>query len=140
MNITRFARRGLQPKPVRGSTRRARALLAGLAGLAMASAALTAGVTGASAAAASSSPSGSTLRIQAQTAFSTFNPFTAYFDGDLEVINNIYPQLTAINAQGVAGPYLATKWNISADRLPWPLTASPVWKWPDAKPITAADA
>src|ERR1700722_9786552 len=140
MNITRFARRGLQPKPVRGSTRRARALLAALAGLAMASAGLTAGVTGASAAAASSSPSGSTLRIQAQTSFSTFNPFTAYFDGDLEVINNIYPQLTAVNAQGVAGPYLATKWSISTDKLTWTLTVRSGLKWSDGKPITAADA
>jgi peptide/nickel transport system substrate-binding protein len=92
------------------------------------------------AAAASSSTSGSTLRIQAQTAFSTFNPFTAYFDGDLEVIDNIYPLLTAINKTGQAVPYLATKWSISADKLSWTLTIKSGLKWSDGKPITAADA
>ncbi len=92
------------------------------------------------AAAASSGTSGSTLRIQAQTAFSTFNPFTAYFDGDLEVINNIYPQLTAISKTGQAVPYLAARWSISADKLSWTFTIKSGLKWSDGKPITAADA
>jgi peptide/nickel transport system substrate-binding protein len=132
MKITRFAR--------------SRAVLAAMAGLALASAALAAGAgtvlvgTAAPAAAASGGSPGSTLRIQAQTSFSTFNPFTAYFDGDLEVINEIYPQLTAINAQGVAVPYLATKWTTSADNLTWTFTIRSGLKWSDGKPLTAADA
>jgi peptide/nickel transport system substrate-binding protein len=146
MNITRFARRGRPQARIPGSARTGRALLAAVAGLAMASAAIAAGagtvVAGAAApaAAASSGSTGSTLRIQAQTSFSTFNPFTAYFDGDLEVLNNIYPQLTAINETGQAVPYLATKWSISADKLTWTFTIKSGLKWSDGKPITAADA
>jgi peptide/nickel transport system substrate-binding protein len=145
MNITRFARRGRPPARIPGSARTGRAVLAAVAGLGLASAALAAGagtvVAGAAApAAASSGSSGSTLRIQAQTAFSTFNPFTAYFDGDLEVLNNIYPQLTAINETGQAVPYLATRWSISADKLTWTFTIKSGLKWSDGKPVTAADA
>ena len=77
---------------------------------------------GAGPAAAASTTSNSTLRIESQTSFSTFNPFTAYFDGDLEVINQIYPFLTASNEQGQPVPYLATKWNLSADKLSWTFT------------------
>jgi peptide/nickel transport system substrate-binding protein len=139
MNITPFARRGRPPAPAARPARRTRHLLAAVAGLALAAATLTAGLAG-PAVAASSGSSGSTLRIQAQTSFSTFNPFTAYFDGDLEVINEIYPQLTAINAQGVAVPYLATKWTTSADQLTWTFTIKSGLKWSDGKPITATDA
>jgi peptide/nickel transport system substrate-binding protein len=139
MNITPFARRGRSPAPAARPARRTRRLLAAVAGLALASATLTAGLAG-PAVAASGSSSGSTLRIQAQTSFSTFNPFTAYFDGDLEVINEIYPELTATNAQGVAVPYLATKWTTSADQLTWTFTIKSGLKWSDGKPITAADA
>jgi peptide/nickel transport system substrate-binding protein len=138
MNITRFARRGRPSARVRFSRRPARALLATAAGLAVASAGIAAGA--AAPAAASSNSSGSTLRIQAQTSFSTFNPFTAYFSGDLEVINNIYPQLTAINETGQAVPYLATKWSISADKLTWTFTIKSGLTWSDGKPVTAADA
>jgi peptide/nickel transport system substrate-binding protein len=141
MNITRSAPRGRPQARFPGSARTGRALLAAVAALGLASAALAAGATAtAPAAAASSGSSGSTLRIQAQTAFSTFNPFTAYFDGDLEVLNNIYPQLTAINETGQAVPYLATKWSISADKLTWTFTIKSGLKWSDGKPITAADA
>jgi len=139
MNITRFARRGRTSAHTAGPARRGKVLLAAAAGLAIASSALTAGLAG-PAAASSGGSSGSTLRIQAQTSFSTFNPFTAYFDGDLEVIQNVYPELTAINAKGVAVPYLATKWSISADRLTWTFSIKPGLKWSDGKPLTAADA
>ncbi len=87
-----------------------------------------------------SSPAASTLRVEADTAFSTFNPFLAYFNADLNVIGNIYPTLTSINEQGVAGPYLATKWTTSADKLTWTFTIRSGLKWSDGKPITAADA
>jgi ABC-type transport system substrate-binding protein len=91
-------------------------------------------------ASAASSSSGSTLRIEAQTSFSTFNPFEAYFDGDLEVINEIYPLLTTTNEQGKPVPYLASKWSISADKLSWTFSLHSGLKWSDGQPITAADA
>jgi peptide/nickel transport system substrate-binding protein len=91
-------------------------------------------------ASAASSSSGSTLRIEAQTSFSTFNPFEAYFDGDLEVINEIYPMLTSSNEAGHPIPYLARKWTISSDKLTWTFTIHTGLKWSDGTPITAADA
>jgi len=135
MRITRLARRG-RPSAHR-SVARVRALLAAGTGLALASAVLAAAAVPA---AASSGSSGSTLRIQAQTSFSTFNPFTAYFDGDLEVIGAIYPTLTTTNEKGLPVPYLASKWSTSADNLSWTFTIKSGLKWSDGKPITAADA
>jgi peptide/nickel transport system substrate-binding protein len=95
---------------------------------------------GAAAPAAASSSSGSTLTVQAQTAFSTFNPFTAYNAGDLEVINEIYPMLTTTSKQGAPEPYLATKWSTSPNNLTWTFAIKSGLKWGDGKPLTAADA
>ena len=90
--------------------------------------------------AASASSGGSTLRVEADTSFSTFNPFLAYYNGELAVLGNIYPSLTTINEQGKPAPYLATKWNVSPDRLTWTFTIKSGLKWSDGKPLTAADA
>jgi peptide/nickel transport system substrate-binding protein len=99
-----------------------------------------AGATSAPPAPAAAASAGSTLRVESQTAFSTFNPFTAYFDGDLEVIGEIYPVLTAVNPGGLPVPYLASKWSVSADKLSWTFTLRSGLKWSDGKSITAADA
>ncbi|HEX4063987.1 MAG TPA: ABC transporter substrate-binding protein [Streptosporangiaceae bacterium] len=125
-----------------GSRARAKRSAFTVAAAALLGVALAAGpaIGAGSAASAASSPSGSTLRIEAQTAFSTFNPFEAYFDGDLEVLNQIYPFITASNAQGTPVPYLGTKWSLSADKLTWTFTIRSGLKWSDGKPITAADA
>ena len=91
--------------------------------------------------AAQASPSSdSTLRVEADTAFSTFNPFLAYFDADLNVIGNIYPTLTTLNQQGVAEPYLATSWTNSANKLTWTFKIRSGLNWSDGVPITAGDA
>jgi peptide/nickel transport system substrate-binding protein len=139
MKITRLARHGRPCAHRTAPAWRARTLLAAATGIALASAALAAGAA-ATPAAASSTPSGSTLTVESQTAFSTFNPFTAYNDGDLEVINEIYPMLTTTNKQGAPVPYLATKWSISANKLTWTFTLKSGLKWSDGKPLTAADA
>jgi len=91
-------------------------------------------------AASASGPGGSTLRVESQTAFSTFNPFSAYFDGDLEVIGQIYPTLTMLSASNQPVPYLATKWSVSSNKLTWTLAIRSGLKWSDGKPLTAADA
>ncbi|MBO0804077.1 MAG: ABC transporter substrate-binding protein [Nocardiopsaceae bacterium] len=102
-------------------------------------AAVPAVVSTASPAAAGTSASGPTLRVEAQTAFSTFNPFTAYFDGDLEVIEAIYPMLLQTNKSGKPVPYLATKWSLSSNHLTWTFNLRPGLKWSDGKPLTASD-
>jgi peptide/nickel transport system substrate-binding protein len=98
-----------------------------------------AAVSTATAAAAGTSSNGPTLRVDAQTSFSTFNPFTAYFDGDLEVIEAIYPQLLGSDDNGNPVPYLATKWTTTADHLTWTFTLRPGLKWTDGQPLTASD-
>lgn len=91
------------------------------------------------AASAASTP-GSTLRIEADTSISTFNPFLSYFNGELNVLGSIYPTLTMINEQGKPAPYLATSWTTSPDQLTWTFKIRSGLKWSDGKPLTAADA
>jgi peptide/nickel transport system substrate-binding protein len=91
------------------------------------------------AASASSNGSGSTLRIEADTSFSTFNPFTAYYQADLNVIAVTYPSLTQTGQNGQPVPYLATSWSISPDHLTWTFKIRPGLKWTDGVPITAQD-
>jgi len=136
MNITRLARRGRPSAHRSASAWRARALLVAIAGIALAPVV----AAGAAGPAVASSSASSTLTVEAQTAFSTFNPFTAYNDGDLEVINEIYPMLTTTSKQGTPEPYLATKWSISSNKLTWTFTLRSGLKWSDGKPLTAADA
>jgi peptide/nickel transport system substrate-binding protein len=94
---------------------------------------------GASGAAAADS-SGSTLRVNAETQITTFNPFLSYYDGELDIIGNIYPSLMRLNEQGKAVPYLAKSYSTSPDKLTWTFHLRPGLKWTDGKPITAQDA
>jgi peptide/nickel transport system substrate-binding protein len=88
---------------------------------------------------ASGSGSGSVLRIEADTALSTFNPFTAYYQADLNVIRVIYPSLTETGENGQPVSYLATSWSISPDHLTWTFKIRPGLTWTDGVPITARD-
>jgi peptide/nickel transport system substrate-binding protein len=90
-------------------------------------------------ASSSSSGSGSTLRIEADTAFGTFNPFTAYNQADLNEIAVIYPMLTQTGENGQPEPYLATSWSIAPDHLTWTFKIRSGLKWTDGVPITAQD-
>jgi peptide/nickel transport system substrate-binding protein len=138
MSMPRSLRRrsGRQPGPARP----ARALIAAALGLGLVVAGAVAGVPRTAASASSAPSSGSTLRVEADTAFSTFNPFTAYFQADLNVIATIYPTITTTNEQGLPVPYLATKWSVSANQLTWTFTIRSGLKWTDGHPLTAADA
>jgi peptide/nickel transport system substrate-binding protein len=90
-------------------------------------------------AAASPASAGPTLRVAADTSFSTFNPFLAYFQADLWVMDAIYPMLTTSAQNGDPAPYLATKWAVSPDHLTWTFTIRGGLKWSDGVPLTAAD-
>jgi ABC-type transport system substrate-binding protein len=140
MNMPRSLRRrgGRRPGPARPA--RALALTAATLGLGLVVAGAVAGVPGTAASASSPPSSGSTLRVWADTAFSTFNPFTAYFQADLNVVATIYPTITTTNEKGLPGPYLATKWSVSANQLTWTFTIRSGLKWTDGHPLTAADA
>ncbi|WP_052441183.1 ABC transporter substrate-binding protein [Streptacidiphilus anmyonensis] len=89
----------------------------------------------------SSSASGTTLRVaMSDSGVDTLNPFTAYFNGALDIFAGIYPTLTSIDEQGKPGPYLATSWTLSPDHLTWTFKLRSGLKWSDGQPLTAADA
>jgi ABC-type transport system substrate-binding protein len=113
-----------------------------VAALAAAAVTLALAAAGAAAAAPASAAahSGSTLRVEANTSFSTFNPFLAYFNADLYLIGSIYPTLAMIDESGRPVPYLATSWSTSPDKLTWTFKIRPGLKWSDGVPITARDA
>ena len=108
--------------------------------LALAGAATGAPASAATAAGSATHSSATVLRVQADTAFSTFNPFLAYFNADLYVIGSIYPTLAMINEKGQPAPYLATSWSVSPDKLTWTFKIRSGLKWSDGVPITARDA
>jgi peptide/nickel transport system substrate-binding protein len=81
----------------------------------------------------------STLTVAVFTQISTFNPFTAFYDGELETINEIYPVLVQPDNDSKPVPALADSWTTSADRLTWTFKIHPGLKWSDGQPLTAKD-
>ncbi len=86
------------------------------------------------------SGSDTTFRIASETQITTFNPFLSYYDGELDIIGNIYPSLMSLDEQGKPVPYLATSYQTSADNLTWTFTIKSGLKWSDGEPLTAKDA
>lgn len=84
--------------------------------------------------------SGSTLHVAADTQITTFNPFLSYYDGELDILGNIYPSLNRLDKDGKSEPYLADSWSSSADKLTWTFKIHPGLKWSDGQPLTAKDA
>jgi peptide/nickel transport system substrate-binding protein len=82
----------------------------------------------------------STLTLPADTAISTFNPFLAYYDGELDILGNIYPTLTSLDENGEPVPYYAQSWETSDDQLTWTFHLKPGLTWSDGEPLTAEDA
>jgi peptide/nickel transport system substrate-binding protein len=102
--------------------------------------ALTA-ATSAQADSSASATSGTTLRVAMDSSgVDTLNPFLAYFDGALGIFSDVYPTLNSMSAAGTPGPYLATSWTTSADKLTWTFKIRSGLKWSDGQPITAEDA
>ena len=108
-------------------------------GIAAVALGLTTQVTGISSVNAASQDTSKTLAIDAGT-LTTFNPFTAYFDSELDIFGSIYPSLTQLNISGNPGPSLADSWQTSADKLTWTFKIHPGLKWSDGQPLTAKDA
>jgi peptide/nickel transport system substrate-binding protein len=84
-------------------------------------------------------PAAGTLRVASATGFATFNPFLAYAQGDLDVIDSIYPALTRQGPDGTPLPYLATSWTMSSNKRTWTFALRKNLRWSDGLPITAND-
>ncbi|MEV0586385.1 peptide ABC transporter substrate-binding protein [Nonomuraea sp. NPDC050310] len=90
---------------------------------------------------ASAAPADTTLRVLMDgSGVDTLNPFLAYYDGALEIFGSIYPTLNSLEPDGTPGPYLATEWSTSEDKLTWTFKLRQGLKWSDGQPITAEDA
>ncbi|MFI6292344.1 ABC transporter substrate-binding protein [Nonomuraea sp. NPDC050790] len=102
---------------------------------------LASAVPAAPAGAAAPAPPPAVLRAAMDgSGVDTLNPFLAFFNGALETFGMVYPSLNSLAPDGTPGPYLATRWEPSADRLTWTFTIREGLKWSDGQPITAEDA
>jgi peptide/nickel transport system substrate-binding protein len=101
---------------------------------------VAAATVGVGASASADSGSDSTFRVASDTQITTFNPFLSYYDGELDIIGNIYPSLMSLDEQGKPVPYLATSYKTSDDNLTWTFTIKSGLKWSDGQPLTAKDA
>lgn len=102
--------------------------------------ALPLSATALSSPAALAADSGTTLHVAADTQITTFNPFLSYYDGELDILGNIYPALNRLDKDGKAVPYLADSWTTSSDKLTWTFKIHSGLKWSDGQPLTAKDA
>ncbi len=101
---------------------------------------VAAATVGVGTAASADSSSDSTFRIASDTQITTFNPFLSYYDGELDIIGNVYPALMSLDQEGKPVPYLATSYKTSDDSLTWTFTIKDGLKWSDGQPLTAKDA
>jgi peptide/nickel transport system substrate-binding protein len=125
-------------RPPRAAPRGARvlALLTGVLVFVCAVAGLSA-VPGSARAAGSSSRS--TFITVLDTSVSNFNPFLSFEQGEIDTLDMIYPTLTFGTEKNLPGPYLATSWSPSANKLTWTFHLRTGLKWSDGVPLTAAD-
>jgi peptide/nickel transport system substrate-binding protein len=125
-------------RPPRAAPRGARvlALLTGVLVFVCAVAGLSA-VPGPARAAGSSSRS--TFITVLDTSVSNFNPFLSFEQGEIDTLDMIYPTLTFGTEKNLPGPYLATSWSPSANKLTWTFHLRTGLKWSDGVPLTAAD-
>ncbi|MEY9968316.1 peptide/nickel transport system substrate-binding protein [Streptacidiphilus sp. MAP12-16] len=124
-------------------SRRIRAVLAAacVSGLLLAGPAALITATSAAADSSTSATSGTTLRAAMDSSgVDTLNPFLAYFDGALGIFGDVYPALNSVSADGTSGPYLASSWTTSADKLTWTFKIRSGLTWSDGQPLTAEDA
>jgi peptide/nickel transport system substrate-binding protein len=74
------------------------------------------------------------------TDIKTINPVTTTDTSSTEVINRVYAPLVWINAKtGDVEPYLAEKWNVSADGKSLSFQLRDGLKWSDGSPFTGDD-
>ncbi len=90
-------------------------------------------------AAAASTSRGSTFITTLDTSVSTFNPFLAFEQGEIDTLDMIYPTLTFGNEKNLPGPWLATSWTTSANKLTWTFHIRKGLKWSDGVPLTSKD-
>ena len=89
---------------------------------------------------AAADTTGTTLTVPMDgSGVDSLNPFLSFYNASLNSFGIMYPALNTLSKAGVPGPYLATSWTTSNDKLTWTFKIQDGLKWTDGQPITAND-
>jgi peptide/nickel transport system substrate-binding protein len=88
---------------------------------------------------AAGNPARDTYITTLDTSVSNFNPFLSFEQGEIDTLDMIYPTLTYGNEKNLPGPYLATSWTTSPNKLTWTFHLRTGLKWSDGQPLTSQD-
>jgi len=86
-----------------------------------------------------STTQGSVVRIGTTTDVVTFAPLNNVSISDQWVMNQMYPELFFLEADGTLSPHVAESYEVAADGLSVTLLLNPDFEWSDGEPITADD-
>lgn len=81
----------------------------------------------------------STLRRARAGSLTTLDPHRPISAADMDIVNDLFEGLTAVDARGAIVPACAARWSVSADALEYRFELQPGLRWSDGAPLTAAD-
>jgi len=69
----------------------------------------------------------------------TLDPHRPISAADMDIVNDLFEGLTAVDARGEVVPACAARWSISGDGLEYRFELRPDLRWSDGAPLTAMD-
>jgi oligopeptide transport system substrate-binding protein len=81
----------------------------------------------------------STLRRARPGNLTTLDPHRPISAADMDIVNDLFEGLTAVDAAGAVVPACAARWSVSADALEYRFELRAALRWSDGAPLTAAD-
>jgi oligopeptide transport system substrate-binding protein len=83
--------------------------------------------------------SASTLRRARAGNLTTLDPHRPISAADMDIVNDLFEGLTAVDARGAIVPACAARWSVSADALEYRFELQAGLRWSDGASLTAAD-
>lgn len=80
-----------------------------------------------------------TLRRARAGNLTTLDPHRPISAADMDIVNDLFEGLTAVDARGEVVPACAASWSISSDALEYRFELRPDLRWSDGAPLTSAD-
>jgi oligopeptide transport system substrate-binding protein len=87
----------------------------------------------------SAAPASATLRRARAGSLTTLDPHRPISAADMDIVNDLFEGLTAVDARGEIVPACASRWTVSADALEYRFELRTALRWSDGAPLTAAD-
>lgn len=81
----------------------------------------------------------STLRRARAGNLTTLDPHRPISAADMDIVNDLFEGLTAVDARGEVVPACAASWSVSSDALEYRFELRPDLRWSDGAPLTSAD-